>query len=87
MQTLINSWGNLMEVTGGVIGTDKNWWYLIDFVWKRGKWMTYDPEIGIDLIATKKDGTPVSLKKLRCDEASEMLGIWLAPSGNNKNSS
>ena len=49
--------------------------------------MTYDPEIGIDLVTTGKDGTPVSLKKLRCDKASEILGIWLATSGNNKNSS
>ena len=36
MQTLINSWGSLMEVTGGAIRTDKSWWYLIDFVWKKG---------------------------------------------------
>ena len=62
MQTMINSWGNLMEVTGGVIMTDKSWWYLIDFVWKRGKWVTHDLEIGVDLIATGKDGTTVSLK-------------------------
>ena len=32
MQSLINSWGSLMEVTGGAIRTCKNWWYLIDFV-------------------------------------------------------
>ena len=43
--------------------------------------MTRNPEIDLDLIATNVNGERVSLKKLRCDEASEMLGIWLAPSG------
>ena len=62
-----------MEATGGVIRTDKSWCYLIDFVWKRGKWVTYDPEIGIDLIATGKECTSVSLKQSRCDKESEMI--------------
>ena len=84
MQALINSWGSLMEVTGGVIRTDKSWWYLVDYVWKRGKWVAHDPDIGIDLVATNIDGERVSLKQLRCDKASEMLGIWLAPNGDKK---
>ena len=32
IQSLINSWGSIMEVTGGAISTGKSWWYLIDFV-------------------------------------------------------
>ena len=75
MQELINSWGSLMEVTGGAIRTDKSWWYLIDYVWKRGKWISNDPDIGIDLVATNIEGERVSLKQLGCDEASEMLGV------------
>ena len=79
----MNSWGELMEVTGGVIHTDKSWWYLIDFVWKRGKWVVQDAEVDIDLVAKNKCGEIVSLKKLLCHEAAEMLGVWLAPNGDN----
>ena len=82
MQSLINSWGNLMEVTGGSIRADKSWWYLIDYVWKRGKWVGNDSCMDMDLIATDSNGELVSLKRLRCDQAAEMLGIWLAPDGN-----
>ena len=31
MQKLINSWGTLMEVTGGALRTDKSWYYLLDY--------------------------------------------------------
>ena len=55
------------------------WWYLVDFCWKRGQRVTKNPELGIDLIATGEDDIPVSLKQLRCDEVSEMLGVWLIP--------
>ena len=83
MQALINSWGAFMEVTGGAIRTDKSWWYLIDYVWKRGKWVASDPDVNLDLVANDVDGTRVSLSRLRCDEAAQMLGVWIAPSGDN----
>lgn len=31
MLELINSWGSLMEVTGGALMTDKRWYYLVDY--------------------------------------------------------
>ena len=64
-----------MEVTGGMIRTDKTWWYFIDYVWKYGVWIAQDPERNVDLVATDTKGYKVSLKRLRCDEVSEMLGI------------
>ena len=60
IHSLINSWGELMGVTGGVIHTDKSWWYLIDFVWKRGKWVVQDAAVDIDLVAKNKCGETVS---------------------------
>ena len=82
MQELINSWGSLMEVTGGAIRTDKSWWYLVDYVWKRGRWVGTNAHEDLDLVARGSDGREVSLQILRCDEAAEMLGVWLAPNGN-----
>ena len=40
----------------------------------------------LDLVATAPNGEVVSLKRLvhHVDEAGEMLGIWMAPSGNNE---
>ena len=61
MQNLINSWGSLMEVTGGALSVDKSWWYLVDFVWKRGKWIASDAITDIDLVATSSSGERVSL--------------------------
>ena len=84
MQSLINSWGSLTKVTGGAIRADKSWWYLIDYVWKRGKWVGTDSCLDVDLIAMDSENKQVSLKRLRCDQAAEMLGIWLAPDGNRK---
>ena len=55
---------------------------MVDYVWKRGKWVGNDSCMDMDLIATDSNGELVSLKRLRCDQAAEMLGIWLAPDGN-----
>ena len=84
MQNLINSWGSLMEVTGGALSVDKSWWYLVDFVWKRGKWIASDATTDIDLVATSSSGERVSLKRLQAHQASKMLGVWIAPDGNHK---
>ena len=84
IQSLINSWSSLIEITGGSIRTDKSWWYLVDYVWKRGKWIGCDAEVDVDLVATSSNGEKISLQRLRCDEASEIFGIWLAPNGNTK---
>ena len=81
MQQLINSWGSLMEVTGGALSVEKSWWYLVDFVWKRGKWVAKDAETELDLVATSSKGERVSLRRLRAHEASKMLGVWVAPDG------
>ena len=83
MQELINSWGSPTEVTGDAIRTDKNWWYLIEYVWKRGRWVTSDALKDRDLVATGLDGKVVFLKRLRCNEGTEMLGIWISLDSSN----
>ena len=85
IQSLINSWGNLMEVTGGAISTDKSWWYLIDYVWKRCKWIASGPQLNIDLISSDKNVHRIALSHLRSNEAAEILGVGIAPNGDNKN--
>jgi hypothetical protein len=36
MQDLINSWGELIDVTGGALSVEKSWWYMIDYNYKKG---------------------------------------------------
>ena len=82
MQALINSWGSLMEVTGGALRPDKSWWYLVEYVWKRGKWVATDAGDNLTLQATGPDGQLEDLKYLSVTESAEMLGVWMSPSGN-----
>ena len=56
MQALIGSWGSLMEVTGGALCPDKSWWYLVEYVWKQGKWVASDTGQDLNLQATGPDG-------------------------------
>ena len=71
-----------MEVTGGSLSVSKSWWYLIKYVWKRGKWVATNAEKELDLVAKDSLGNTVSLKRLHYDESLKMLGVWLAPGGN-----
>ena len=73
-----------MEVTGGAIRADKSWWYLIGYVWKRGKSVGTDSCLDVNLIAMDSENKLVSFKRLRYDQAAEILGVWLTPDGNKK---
>lgn len=87
MQTVVQQWGDLMEVTGGALnlGPSKSYWYMVEYVWKHGKWIASDADLGdFDLVARAADGEFISLTRLNCDDKSEMLGLWMSPSGQNK---
>jgi hypothetical protein len=66
-----------MEVTGGALASEKTYLYLVEFVWKRGKWVAADSPLEFELIAKTEDNNFVLLNRL----SSEMLGIWMAPNG------
>ena len=51
-------------------------------MWKHGKWIATDPDIPLDLMATDMSGQRPALSHIRCNEVAEMLGVWMAPSGN-----
>jgi len=74
-------WDNLMEVTGAAIAPDKCWWYLVDFTWNQGRWKYSDDGDQFNLTVRDKHGTDQTLKYLQSHEAREMLGVFLAPNG------
>ena len=81
MQRVIQQWGDLVEVTGRALASDKTNWYLVDCFWKRGKWIAADTQLEFALIAKTEENNFVLLNRLSCSTASEMLGIWMAPNG------
>ena len=84
MQELLNNWGSLMEVTGEALRTEKSCYYLVDYVLKIGKLVATDTMLYLELVAPDMNGEIVTLSHLRCDEATEILGLWMAPDGNRK---
>jgi hypothetical protein len=83
----IQQWGDLMKVTGGALNLDlsKSYWYLVEYMWKCGSWVAADANIGgingFDLMARSANNKWISLTCLQCNQASEMLGLFIAPSG------
>jgi len=56
-----------MRVTGGDARPDKSWTYLIEFQWVNGEWF----------------GDCHPIEPLNVSEGRKMLGVLLAPDGNN----
>ena len=79
IKDLINSWSSLMEVTGGALSAEKSFWYLVYYVWHRGKWIVHDAGGGYNLIGADPTGERVALSRLSCSDSSEMLGVWVTP--------
>ena len=75
-------WDELMEVNGAAIAPDKCWWYLVDFVWNGGQWKYRNAGEGKKVKVRDKANTIWELKYLPFAEAKEMVGVHLAPDGN-----
>ena len=87
MQTVVQQWDDLMEVTGGALNLDpsKSYWHMVEYIWKHGKRIASDADIGdFDLVARNVDNEFISLTRLNCDEESCMLGLWMSPAGKRK---
>jgi hypothetical protein len=81
LQEMLTLWDELMEVTGAAIAPDKCWWYLLEFQWRRGRCTINTPTEEFNLQVRNKSGLLESLPMLDANEAKEMLGVYLAPTG------
>ena len=86
MQSAINCWEKAAKTTGGAIATDKSWYYLIHFSWEHGIWKysNLDGLINDSLSCKDKSGNIHQLQYIPSNQAVEMLGVFLAPDGNNE---
>ena len=57
---------------------------MVDFTWKDGKWGYTEDMDDVNIFIKDVDGNIVELAQLAADEAQKMLGVWLAPDGNNE---
>ena len=85
MQRVIDCWEGVAKTTGGALEPSKSWWYLIHFQWNDGKWKygNLSNVLNDTLTARDKNNNRVELQYLPSDKAQTMLGVELAPDGNN----
>eukprot|EP00957_Ditylum_brightwellii_P180527 13751311-Ditylum_brightwellii.AAC.1 len=73
----------LARATGGQVSPDKgkNSWFLLEFKWdKRGKWTLVHNDANL-YMNTKKGR--IKVDRLPASAAQHILGVWIAPDGNN----
>ena len=86
LQQIIDDWEAVAKTTGGALAPQKSWCWNIQFEWNKSSWK-YKNNVGnkdLEIVTVDKDNVRKVLPQLKCDEAKEMLGVWLSPDGNNK---
>ena len=85
MQNIVDDWEGVAKTTGGALSPQKCWCWIINFGWKGDTWY-YEDTSKMDIDMTVKDENDVTfqLNLLSPDTAREMLGVSLAPDGNNE---
>jgi hypothetical protein len=85
MQKKLDVWNEAISATGGILSPSKCWWYLVTFEYIAGKWKARTPDQqDFQLWVKDESNTTVSLKKIEPYIGTKMLGVKLAPDGNNK---
>jgi hypothetical protein len=84
IQTSINSWGNLLIATGGVLQPSKCFYTIILFEWEKGQWKYVDNifkgEFGITVPLPGSNAVAISHKSAKHGEKT--LGSMTSPDGN-----
>jgi hypothetical protein len=83
MQMLINLWTSLMEVTGGLLAPEKCWTYMVDYIFKKGKWTTCNRQQEHTLHIPTKQHRQHLIQQVDTHTGSNMLGVVMAPNGDN----
>ena len=84
-QEALDAWAHLISVTGGELCPKKSWCYIIDFHWTGKNWeYRKKDDIQGDYYLLNKNKQKEALKRLEVSEASETLGVHIAPDGNDR---
>ncbi len=84
IQTSVNSWGNLLIATGGVLQPSKYFYTIISFKWEKGQWKytdnTFRGEFCITVPLPGSNAVAISHKSAKHGEKT--LGAMTSPDGN-----
>ncbi len=71
-----------MKATGGALGPEKSYWYLISFQWSGGRW-SYAPVNNTPATIYMNDINNVrkAVQRIEPHQAEETLGVWISPNG------
>jgi hypothetical protein len=83
LQQAVDTWEGGLKVTGGALGPEKSYWYLVSFKWYGGRWI-YAPAADTPSILYMNDINEVrkAVRRIDTHQAEETLGMWIAPNGN-----
>ena len=83
LQAAVALWEKCTELSGGCLVPSKSWWTIVDFTWNKGRWSYASDFEEASLRIKSVTGQLEDLRLLSPFEAQKMLGVWLAPDGNN----
>jgi hypothetical protein len=84
IQGSVNSWGNLLIATGGVLQPNKCFYSIISFEWSNGEWRYFKNSTRDDLRITVPlpNGSSELISHKKVSHAEKTLGAMTSPDGN-----
>ena len=82
-QAGIDLFAGCITATGGEVRPDKSWWYALAVTWRQGIWSLDFRDHNVEISVANRSGSRDVIERLAPDEARELLGVWMAPDGNN----
>jgi hypothetical protein len=84
IQGSVNSWGNLLIATGGVLQPNKCFYSIISFEWNNGEWRYSENLARDDLRVTVPlpNGSNKSISHKKVSHTEKTLGAMTSPDGN-----
>jgi hypothetical protein len=80
MQADMDTWEGGLRATGGVLESEKSFWYLIRFCWKNRQWAYVSKEDTPAYISVHNHaGDRVEIERLEVTESPKTLGVKTAP--------
>ena len=82
LNTTVQCWQKGLAISGGTLRPEKCYWYLLDYEWVDGK-VRYDTREHREIHVQDARGVEGRVQRLQPQEAKEVVGVWIAPDGNN----
>jgi hypothetical protein len=85
LQRAVDTWEGGLKVTGGALGPEKSYWYLVSFNWNGGK-LSYAPanDTPATLYMNDIQNVRKAVRRISTSDAEETLGVWIAPNGDTR---